>query len=260
MLLEGILVHKQPYKERDIIGSFLLRSGEIISGYFYGGQGGGKNMKSDILQIGYALRFKAHDLKNKSSSQSQTYKLSEWKVIWQHENIRNDYKAFVGMTYFCELHKKLAPEIHSLEEIGQSGDQHLFSSLSNSLFALDQQTKNFQAIKKTMLSRLIYFLGILPDAAHCCFCGIDLSQSKSFLFYEEGQASCPNCLSEAGNHPGAWIIPGFYSALEMVLKTQFKDSVSLKSSENIDENILEKYLWQHFQMKKENFKSLSSQS
>ena len=260
MLLEGILVHKQLYKERDIIGSFLLRSGEVISGYLYGGQGGGKRVKSDILQIGYALRFKAHDFKSKNSTQSKTYKLSEWKIIWQHENIRNSYKAFVAMTYFCELHKKLSPEIHDLSELGDAGEPQLFSSLSNSLFALDKEPEKLMSIKKTMLSRLIYFLGILPDAAFCCFCGKDLATSKSFVFYEEGQASCPDCLEDAGNHPGAWVVAGFFKALEVTLKTKFQDSLNLKSSESIEENILEKYLWQHFQMKKEHFKSLSSQS
>ena len=257
MLLEGILVHKQAYKERDVIASFLLRSGEIISGYMYGGQGGGKSVKSDILQLGYALRFKAHDFKNQSQTESRTYKLSEWSIIWQHEKIRNGYQAFIAMTYFCELHKKLAPPVHNLSEIGQAGDPKHFSCLSNSIYAIDQAPDLLSNIIRLMLRRLIYSMGILPDAAHCCFCGIDLSQTKSFLFYEEGQASCPNCLADAGNHPGAWIDKGFYQSFENTLKMKFMDALRSNSVQATDELILEKYLWQHFHIKKEHFKSLN---
>ncbi len=43
--IEGILIKKIPYKERDIIGTLLLRSGMQVSAIFYGGAGGGKNKK-----------------------------------------------------------------------------------------------------------------------------------------------------------------------------------------------------------------------
>lgn len=259
MLLEGILVHKQPYKERDIIASFLLRTGEVLSGYLYGGQGGGKNMKSDLLQLGYAFRFKAHDFKNKTQA-GGTYKLSEWSILWQHEKIRNDYSAFVLMHYICELHHKLSPGVNDLSELGSGQSGHIFTCLSNTLFLLDQNLEKKREIKKIMLGKLIYFLGVLPDAQNCCFCTKSLSREKSFLFYEEGQASCTDCLGEAGNHPGAWVVAGFYQRLNKVLQDKFQVSLTGADLDQIDDVILEKYLWQHFQLKKESFKSLTWQS
>jgi recombinational DNA repair protein (RecF pathway) len=164
------------------------------------------------------------------------------------------------MNYICELHHKLSPNVNDLSELGTSQAEQIFTCLSNTLYLLDSNLEKKIEIKKIMLSKLIYFLGVLPDAHHCCFCAKSLNQEKSFLFYEEGQASCADCLGEAGNHPGAWVVAGFYQSLSQVLQEKFQVSLSGTELNQIDDIILEKYLWQHFQLKKENFKSLTWQN
>ena len=58
MQLEGILVHKAIHKERDLIGTLLLRDGTLVNLYFYGGRGGGKSQKGSILELGFMLKVK----------------------------------------------------------------------------------------------------------------------------------------------------------------------------------------------------------
>lgn len=258
MVLEGIVIHKQAYKERDIIATFLLRSGDLLSGYFYGGQGGGSSKKSDILQIGYCLKFKVHMQSKKGQQESHTYKISDWSIVWQHEKIRNHYKSFVMTQYLCELFGKISHELHSLEEIEFSENQELFSVLSNAIYYLDKDSESLPLIKKAIYAKLSYHLGIAPDINQCDFCQKELRTIRSFISFEDGRAICENCLPQSNQHFGAWVEAGFSSDFTHILQNKFQDifknSGSLKS---LNEEVLEKYFWNHLQLKKESFKTLS---
>ena len=52
MTLEGIIIYKSPFKERDLIIKLLKRDGTVSTVMFYGGQGGGKNKKPSLLDLG----------------------------------------------------------------------------------------------------------------------------------------------------------------------------------------------------------------
>ena len=86
--IEGILIRKIPYQDRHIIGTLLLRSGRKVSVLFYGGQGGGKKLKSSTLELGHMLRVEL----GRSKSTSDLYRAKEWSPIWIHEKIANNWR------------------------------------------------------------------------------------------------------------------------------------------------------------------------
>lgn len=256
MVLEGILIRKQPYKERDIIATFLLRNGDRVSGYLYGGQGGGSLKKSDILQIGYCLRFKAEST-GKGKGVLSSYKFSEWEIVWQHEHIRNHYFTFFFMTYLCELFEKIALPFTGDLDLIENRD--LFGVLSNGLFALDKKPTMARDLKKIIFAKLIYLAGILPELSTCYFCEKELIYLPAFLFVHEGKCSCSHCTSEPSREDGFWLKPLFGNALHGVLKTNFQEAIhKTEELEILDGDVLEGYLWHHFHIKKESFRTLAS--
>src|SRR5690554_2497522 len=104
MKLEGLIIHKTLYKERDLICKLLLRDGHVCSLYFYGGRGGGKKNKGSLLELGYMVSVVV-DIRHRGLNQ-QLQVAKEWSLIWQHQEIRKDYKAFYFLSFICEVLQK----------------------------------------------------------------------------------------------------------------------------------------------------------
>jgi len=97
-MIEGILVRKTPFQDRHLIGDLILRNGKKQGVLFFGGQGGGKKLKPNNLEIG-----KLYQVSYKSPIKGELVQTKEWKVKWSHEKIRYDYWRFVLLSLICEI-------------------------------------------------------------------------------------------------------------------------------------------------------------
>lgn len=197
MNLEGILIHKTAFKERDIIGKLLLRSGKIVDLYFYGGQGGGKFSKGSILEIGHMLKLTLSPQRKKIETPLQVVK--EYSLLWEAKNIRLDFQAFYLLSLYAEILQKIALT-EDLEHMEHSSDHEgLFKVLSNAVYCLDESVKNqlFSLYQQLFifLSKLTFELGVLPDYEQCLHCHIDLDKVELARFEpHHGGFTCRECL------------------------------------------------------------------
>lgn len=197
MNVEGILIHKTPYKERDLICKILLRSGKVLTVYFYGGRGGGKKSKGSILEVGFMLKINLAPRRKKIESEIHVAK--EHQLIWKSDKIREDFKAFYLMCFYLELIGKVTIS-SDLED--ETNEFHtLFSVLSNSLYYLDHSLiqKHFELEGHLFifLSKIMHALGVHPDIDACLFCAKDLEADEFVRFdHLNGGFSCHDCASK----------------------------------------------------------------
>lgn len=197
MKVEGIIIHKTAYKERDLICNMLLRSGKTVSVYFYGGQGGGKSMKGSILELGNMMKVQLNERRKKIESELSVAK--EYNLLWSGKNVREDFQAFYLMTFYLEVLGKIALE-EDLDDPFDDGHTGLFNVLSNSIFYLDDSVKNKKFNTHTHLllffSKLFINLGVNIDVENCLHCGIDLQKEMSMFDPTNGGFSCRECNSK----------------------------------------------------------------
>lgn len=195
--IDGIILNKFSYRERDLVLHLLLRSGHKLSVMVYGGRGGGKKMKPAILEPGFLARFEV-------SPQSKELSVAkEYSLDWRHEEIRNNYQAFLLMSFFLELIEKVAPEANLKDGDENLNEEYvgLFRVLSNALFYLDHSLKNkvfsHFAHLELFLIKMSFELGVAPAFSKCTYCSCDLSLSKTASFeMQHGGFSCTNCLEK----------------------------------------------------------------
>ncbi len=196
--VEGIIIAKTPYRDRDLICKLLLRSGKRISVLFYGGRGGGVKKKSSFLELGHMI---ALELKQ-SNSNNEMQIAKEWSPIWTHNLIRNDHRAFYLMCLYLEIVMKISLD-ENLHDDNASFDiesEGIFRVLSNGIFYLEESIVNNQLntfqqlglfLGKNMLEQ-----GIFPAADDCSVCGISLHESEGpVLSPEHGGFTCFSCFS-----------------------------------------------------------------
>lgn len=197
MHVEGIIIQKTPYKERDLICHILLRSGKTLPIYFYGGRGGGKKSKGSFLEIGFMLKLQLRE--QRKALQTAIYIAKEYSLVWGSEHIRSNYQALCLLSFYLELTSKLAL---SEDLKSQHGDEFegLFKVISNAVFFLDHALANssFKLYNHLFLflSKITMELGILPDTDHCFFCDKEFEANSMNLFIPaEGGFSCLECNS-----------------------------------------------------------------
>ena len=166
MEVQGILIRKTDYKERDVIVDLLLRNGKQMAIYFYGGKGGGKHQKGSLLEVGRMLKVNLKP--NIKHGQESIAVAQEWSIIWDSDCIRNDFKGFYYLCFLLELTKKIAIETQ-IKDYDEKTQEFvgLFSVLSNALYYLDEALKNKNFVMEKhlfiFLSKLIYQLGLAAD-------------------------------------------------------------------------------------------------
>lgn len=186
--VEGILINKYPYQEKNLIGHVLLRNGMKLSVIFYGGLGGGTKRKSSILQIGYLFKIVLGNTKKKSF---EILNAKEYSEKWYHESIATDPKAFYILCFFCEFIEKFSPVAAEPSDLELDYDAHngLFRLLSNALFHLENITKNGNAdCDKALfifLSKALYELGIFPRTEVCSISGSKISDTSQITLIPE---------------------------------------------------------------------------
>lgn len=194
-MVEGILIYKTPFKERDIIGKLLSRRGTLHTFYFYGGRGGGKNSKPSLLEIGRMLKVKPALRKVKMDGDIRI--ADEWQVVWEGRKIRENYLAF-SLTYFVmEFMGKIA--MPDDDDTTPTDFEGLFNTTSNFLFYLDEAlVKNTFELYQHLnlfLIKLIYHLGVVPQLENCFHCERELNSVERFIFEShQGGFTCDYCL------------------------------------------------------------------
>ena len=195
--IEGILTHKTPYKERDLICSLLLRSGKTVSVYFYGGRGGGKQNKGSSLELGHMIKVQLAPRRKKLETELLMAK--EHQLLWSGKLIRDNFQAFYLCTFFLEFMGKISvdDELEGIEDDHHTG---LFNVLSNALFFLNDSLEkgNFdlQTQLFVFLAKISVQLGVPIDTEACLFCAKELNASLCMFDPQNGGFSCHECSSK----------------------------------------------------------------
>lgn len=221
MIFEGIVIHKTPYKERDLIVKLLLRNGMAGSFYIYGGQGGGKSHKPTIFETGSMIRLMIREQKTRLDS-SELMISAEHQRIWEPQNLRHDIRAFYLVCLYFELIQKFLVPFKTGESSLEDKDyEGVFSVVSNALFYIEDalKKKSFEASQHLTLFmvKLLFHLGIMPDTDQCSFCQTELMETPGVVFIpSSGQFGCSSC-SQGENEKG------FLLRIKKGYQTRFQD-------------------------------------
>jgi len=198
MVFEGIVVHKVPYKDRDLIVKLLLRNGMVGSFYIYGGQGGGKHHKPTIFEIGSMMKVLTKEQKNKAES-SDIMISAEHQRLWEPQSLRHDIKAYYLVCLYFELIQKFSISFkQGTSDYDNHDHEGIFSVVSNALFHIEDALtkKQFEAQQHLTLFmvKLLFHLGIMPDTDNCSYCQSELMEMGSVVFIAaNGQFACQQC-------------------------------------------------------------------
>lgn len=206
MHFEGIVIHKVAYKERDLIVKLLLRNGLVGSFYIYGGQGGGKNHKPSIFELGSMMKIMIKDQRTKIDS-SDLMISAEHSRMWEPANLRYDVRAYYLVCLYFELIQKFAIVYsHGTSDPENNDHDGVFSVVSNALFYIEDSLvkKQFNPHQQLtlFLVKLLFHLGIMPDTDNCSYCQTDLMENENVVFMAaNGQFACQQC-SPGDNEKG----------------------------------------------------------
>lgn len=197
MKIEGILIHKTPYKERDLIAKLLLRSGKTQSVYFYGGQGGGKSRKGSILELGHMVSVQLQERRKKLETDLVMAK--EYQLLWSGKKIRENFMAFYLMSFYLELMSKVTLD-DALDDIDDDHQQGLFNVLSNALYFLNEAVEknqfNINSHLFLFFSKTLIQLGVSIDTEYCLFCNSQLDDHMVLFDPVNGGFACRECSSQ----------------------------------------------------------------
>ncbi len=246
--IEGIVLSKTIFRERDIISTLLLRSGKNISVLFPGGAGGGKKKKSSLVELGHMLKIELR----KSKSSSDLYGAKEWQALWQGDAIRLDHRAFFLMCFFLEVSKELSfgENLHDDNFRYDQNSVGNFRVLSNALYYIDEAliAENFVIENHCILflSKILQEQGLFPIINECVCCGARKSGRQ--LIPSQGGFACSDCQGD-GN------ASQLHQILSVIAKLAYKDYLQMP---NVGRHSIEQllaYFCYNFQLAKERFKS-----
>jgi DNA repair protein RecO len=255
MILEGIVIHRVPYKERDLIVKLLLRSGLVGSFYIYGGQGGGKNHKPTIFEIGSMIRIMTKEQKTRIES-SELMISAEHQRLWEPQSIRHDIKAFYLVCLYLELIQKFSITYYPGQSDSENQDHAgIFAVVSNALFYIEDALvkKHFIAHQQFTLFivKLLFHLGIMPDTDHCSYCQAELRDVEAVVFQlASGQFACHLC-NQGDNEKGLLL------RIKMGYQTKFQDYAVFEGTNFLDCDKLLQYFCHHYHLKPLELKSYS---
>lgn len=260
--VEGLLISKKPYAERDLIGTLLLRNGKKINCIFHGGRGGGSKKKSSILELGFMLKIELqHSSRKEKRDGEELHNAKEWGLLWHHDRIRLDHKAFYHLCFFLEVMRKMSiyDELHDEHRESDESSLGLFKVLSNALFYMEDQLKKENRFDGPLhlalfLTKLLIELGVYPDREVCHLCYRPLGSVNSMrLAFEQGGYICDICLGEEGPPSGkaVWDLTGQMAAL------RYGDYAKIEGANSTWARLLFDYLCFQFQISDKDFLSSS---
>ncbi len=259
--IEGLVLSKAPFQERHLICKVLQRSGKVISIVFYGGKGGGKKQKGSTLEFGNMMKIQlSHSKRN-----VEIYSAKEWTILWAHEKIRLDYRAFSLLCFILECAAKFSQEsnLHDESEAFDHQSEGLFRVISSSLYYLDQSLNDrkdhLNWVLMIFISKLILELGIFPDRLRCILSGerIDGKEQLALMPNHGGFAILLNVnKDEARNYNGSLGLL-LWETLGQASTQKYNDLIINKSLDLHLAKMLFHYLSYQFQLRESDFKTAS---
>lgn len=254
MVFEGVLIHKVPYKERDLIVKLMMRNGMMGSFYVYGGQGGGKHHKPTIFEIGSMIKVHIRDQKSGRVEGNELMMASETQRLWEPHLIRHNIQAFYLVCLYLEILQKFSLNF----QVG-SGDyenmehEGIFSVISNALFHLNDSLKEEKFVAHQHLTlfmtKLLFHLGIMPDTESCSYCGTNLMEAQGVSFLAaNGQFACTTCVSGENEK-------GFLLRIKKSYQTKYQDYFELTGTNFQEADKLIQFFCHHFQLRPVELKS-----
>lgn len=257
-VLEGIVLKKTVFKEKDLIVNLLLRSGVKISVLVYGGQGGSRKQKSSHLELGFLVRIEIQ--KNNKGVVSNLVVAKNVEAIWMHKKIRTHYDLYLLICFQLEVVQKLA-----LDSEGDTGFDHhqhgLFNALSNSLFHIDKKLEFNDKLDREkelnmFLNKLLFHLGLFPDTSKCFLCHNALLVGGTYLNLEGG-FMCSECASSADGYRARSDDSELLIILRTAMKLKFEQFEQLPALARTQNHQLFHYLCYHYQIQPSDFVTYS---
>lgn len=255
MTFEGVVIHRVPYKERDLIVKLLLRQGLVGSFYIYGGQGGGKLHKPTIFELGSMIRILTKDQRNKVEA-SELMISAEHQRLWEPQSVRHDIRAYYLVCLYFELLQKFTLPFHPASSDPESRDHEgVFAVVSNALFYLEDALKKGTFLPEQQLAlfliKLLYHLGIMPDTDHCSYCQKELLELGTVIFLPaQGQFSCHEC-AYGENEKGLLL------RIKLGYQTRYQDYASYVGSSFQECDKLLQYFCHQYQLRPVELKTYS---
>ncbi len=256
MVFEGLVIHKVPYKDRDLIVKLLMRNGLVGSFYVYGGQGGGKHHKPTVFELGAMMKVLVRDQKSQRIEASELMVCAEHQRLWVGDHIRYDVHAYyLVCLYFEVLQKFSIPYQFGTSDYQNEDHSGIFSVLSNALFYIEDALakKRFEAQQHLtlFLVKLLFHLGIMPDTDTCSYCGTGLLESEVVHFLPaSGQFSCGQC-SQGENDKG------FLLRIKKGYQTKYQDYELFKGTNFSEADKLIQYFCHQYHLRPVELKAYS---
>jgi recombinational DNA repair protein (RecF pathway) len=254
MVFEGLVTHKVPYKERDLIVKLMLRNGTMGSFYVYGGQGGGKHHKPTIFELGSMVKILIRSQKNSRVEGQELMVAAETQRLWEPSFIRHNIEAYYLVCLYLEVFQKFAMNFQwGSSDYENNEHQGVFSVLSNALFYLNDalEKNHFQSHQHLTLFmiKLLFHLGIMPDTDHCSYCGTTLMEVSGLSFLPaNGQFACIQCVTAANER-------GFLLRIKKAYQTKYQDYLELTGTSFLEADKLIHFFCHHFQLRPIELKS-----
>ena len=253
MVFEGIVIHKVPYKERDLVVKLIMRNGTMGSFYIYGGQGGGKHHKPTIFELGSMVKVLIREQRSRIDG-SELMIAQESQRLWEPQNIRHNIQAFYLICLYFEILQKFSVnfQVGSSEYNNQEHDG-IFSVISNALFHLNEALGKNEFVAHQHMTlfmvKLLFHLGIMPDTDNCSYCGSSLMESEGVSFLPaNGQFACLQCVSAENEK-------GFLLRIKKGYQTKYQDFRELTGTNFQEADKLVHYFCHHFQLRPVELKS-----
>lgn len=248
MVFEGIVVHKVPYKERDLIVKLLMRNGTMGSFYVYGGQGGGKHHKPTIFEIGSMVKIQIREKKASRIEGQELMVASESSRLWEPQLIRHNIQAYYLVCLYVEILQKFSMHFQAGESDYSSNEHEgIFSVVSNALFYLNEALERNVFLSHQHLSlfmiKLLYHLGIMPDTDRCSYCGTLLMEATGVTFLPaNGHFACTQCVTAENEK-------GFLLRMKKGYQTRYQEYAELTGTNFQEADKLIHFFCHHFQLR-----------
>lgn len=136
-----------------------------------------------------------------SKMKTELHKVKEWRPLWSHEYIRNNYQAFTLLCLYSEIMGELSPQadLNDPHLDADEGMEGLFRVLSNAIFHLEARANEKLTDPKSelfiFLTKLLIEQGLFPIREGCAFCDVELKNLRSiFLIPDHGGFACNECV------------------------------------------------------------------
>ena len=254
MVFEGVVIHKVPYKERDLIVKLIMRNGMMGSFYIYGGQGGGKHHKPTIFEIGSMVKIQIKEQRPGKIEGNELMMASESQRLWEPHLIRHNIQAIYLVCLYLEILQKFSMNFQV-----NSGDyenrehEGVFSVISNALFHLNDSLEKQEFIAHQHLTlfmiKLLFHLGIMPETDQCSYCATALMEAPGVTFLAaNGHFACTQCVNAENEK-------GFLLRIKKGYQTKYQDYQELTGTNFQEADKLIQFFCHHFQLRPLELKS-----